>query len=440
MVVSKLAHGLRGVVSRVSGAALVDKELIRSSLKELQRTLISSDVNVRLVLELTKSVERRLSDVPPGVRVKEYFVKAVYDELVALLGEKHSPELGKQRILLCGTYGHGKTTTAGKLAKFFSKRGLRTALITTDTWRPAAYEQVQQLAQQVGVPMFGVKGERDSERILRAGLEKFSDYDVIIADSAGRDSLDEDLLDEIKALNAIFLPEERYLVLGADMGQTAGRQAKAFHEAIGLTGVVLTRVDSSAKGGGALSACAEAGVPVTFIGTGEKMEDLEVFDAEKYVSRLLGFPDLSSLLVRVKEATEDSELSEEDLMQRDLTLTTFYKQLEATKKMGSLSKVMEMMGLSQKLPEELVEEGEEKMRVYKHIIDSMTKYEREHPDEIKKSRVERIARGSGRSEKEVKELLKQFNATKKMFSKLKKGKRLPGKFGALMKQFKGGVA
>ncbi len=414
-------------MKRISGSPIVDEELLKSSIRELQRTLLSADVNVKLVFEISRRIESKMKspDIPPGVPQSEYFVKAVYDELVSLMGSVFVPEIRPQRILLVGTYGHGKTTTSAKLAKFYSKRGLSAAIITTDTWRPAAYEQVEQLAERVGVPMFGIKGEKDAVKILRQGLEKLGSHELLIIDSAGRDSLNEELISEAKELSAMLKPDQKFLVLGADMGQTAGKQAREFNDAIGLTGVIVTRMDSSAKGGGALSACAEAHVPITFIGTGEKPEDIEPFDPKKYVSRLLGFPDLGALLEKVKEAAEEGDISPEELMEGEFTLAKFYKQLEATRKMGSLSKIFEQLGLGAKIPPELMEQSEEKMRAYKFIIDSMTKGERDEPGIISSSRIRRIAAGSGRPEREVRELLKQFNATKKMFKKFKKGKRLP---------------
>ncbi len=221
------------------------------------------------------------------------------------------------------------------------------------------------------------------------------------------------------------------------MGQTAGKQAKEFNDAIGLTGVIVTKTDSSAKGGGALSACAEAGIPITFIGTGEKPEDFEPYDSEGYISRLLGYPDLGSLMERMKEMAEEEDFSPEELMKGEFTLKKFYKQLEATKKMGSLSKIFDQLGMSAQLPEEVVEQSEEKMKTYKYIMDSMTERELEEPDTINSSRIKRIAKGSGRSEQAVRELLKQFNATKKMFKKFKKGKRLPKGLSKMMGKFEG---
>jgi len=439
MAISKLASGLRSVISRISKSTVVDEALLKSSIKELQRTLISSDVNVSLVFEISKRIESQVlkESPPPGISQKEHFIKAVYGELVSLMGESFKPEIKPQRILLVGTYGHGKTTTSAKLAKFFSKRGIPSAIITTDTWRPAAYEQVEQLAEKVKVPMFGIKGEKDAVKILSEGLAKLGGYELLIVDSAGRDSLSQELIKEVKALSAMLKPDQKFLVLGADMGQTAGKQAKEFNDAIGLTGVIVTRMDSSAKGGGALSACAEAKIPIAFIGTGEKPEDFEPYDPKKYISRLLGFPDLGALMEKIKEVTEEEDFSPEELMEGEFTLTKFYKQLEATKKMGSLSKIFDQLGLGSQIPQELVEQSEEKMKIYKVLIDSMTKKERDDPDILNASRIKRIAAGSGKSEKEVRELLKQFNATKKMFKKFKKGKRLPKGLSKLMGKFGG---
>ncbi|MCD6522989.1 MAG: signal recognition particle protein [Candidatus Diapherotrites archaeon] len=438
MPISKFAAGLRNVISKISGAPIIDETLLNQSIRELQRTLIQADVNVKLVLEMTKRIRERVkSEKPPkGLSQKEHFIKIVYDELVSLVGEGHTPDIKPQKILLVGTYGHGKTSTTAKLAKFFSKRGLKTAMITTDTWRPAAYEQLKQLGDKINIPSFGMPEERDPISILKKGLDTFKGFDVIIVDSAGRDSINKELIDEINKIAQVLKPDETYLVIGADMGQTASKQAKQFNDAVGLTGVIITKMDSSAKGGGALSACAEAKVPIVFIGTGEKIDDFEIYNAERYISRLLGYGDLSSLLSKVREIVEEEELSPEEMLKGEFTLKTFYKQLEATRKMGPLSKVLEQLGLSMKISDEDIEKSEEKLRIYKVIIDSMTEEERKNPDIIKKSRIERIAKGSGRKEEEVRELLKQFNLAKKMFSKMKKGKRPPSNLSSLMKRFR----
>jgi signal recognition particle subunit SRP54 len=415
----------------------MSEELRETSLKELQKALITSDVEVKLVLDFTNTVREKLrkEKLPKGLSQKEFFVKTVYDELVNLMGQEHAPKVKPQRILLVGTYGHGKTSTTAKIGKFFSKRGLKTLLISTDTWRPAAYEQLRQLGKKAGVPVFGDPEEKNPVKILEEGLKETGKSDVIIVDSAGRDSLNEELVEEIKSLAGKFKPDETYLVIGADMGQTASKQAEKFNKAIGLSGVIVTRMDSSAKGGGALSACAEAGVPITFLGTGEKLEDLEVYEPQRYVARLLGFGDLKALMEKAQEVVQEEDLSPEELMKGEFTLKKFYQQMEASQKMGPFSKVVEQLGLGQKISKEEIEKSQEKLKAFKYIMDSMTPQEMENPDLINKKRITRIATGSGRTEKEVRDLLKQFKLTKKLMSKMKGGKRMPKNLSRLMGKF-----
>ncbi len=414
---------MREILSRITRAGVLDKKQVEEIVRDIQRTLITADVNVKLVKEVSERIKKRALEekLPAGVSRREHLIRIIYDELVGILGgEKYSPRMERHKILLVGLFGSGKTTMVGKLARYYLKRGMSVAAITTDTWRPAAYEQLQQIGQAVGFPVLGGKGE-DAVKILEESLKKHKGQDILIVDSAGRDSLSDDLIREIKEIKEILQPDEVFLVISADIGQTASKQAQAFNDAVGLTGVIVTKTDSSGRAGGALSACRQAGVPVAFISTGEKPEDFEVFNAEKFVSRLLGFPDLGELLKKVQEAVEESEFSPEDLLKQEYNLRTFYKQLEAMKKMGPLKKVLEMLGAAS-VPKEMVEESEEKLRTFKVIMDSMTKEELEHPEIIKSSRIKRIARGSGKSEKEVRELLKQYEMSKKMIKKIKKGK------------------
>jgi signal recognition particle subunit SRP54 len=436
-----MLNKMRDVLKKITRAGVVDDALIKDVVKDIQRILITSDVNVALVSELSQKIEKKARDekLPPGVSRKEHLIKQIYEELVTMLGgaEVYTPRMDAHRILLVGLFGSGKTTACGKIAKFYSKRGLKTAMITTDVWRPAAYEQLVQIGRQINVPAHGHPEEKDSLKILRDALKE-AQGDLIIADSAGRDSLNDELIDEIKAIKRELRPHEVYLVISADIGQTAVKQAEAFDKAVGLTGVIVTKFDTSGKAGGALSACSTASVPVTFVSTGEKMEDFAVFDAQKFVSRLLGFPDLGELLKKVKDAVEETEFDPQDILKGEYTLKTFYKQLEATRKMGPMKKVFELLGAGA-LPDDILKTSEEKMTAYRYIMDSMTDEELENPDLITGNRVKRIAKGSGRKESEVRELLKQYNASKKMINKIKKGKRLPKQLGQLMKQFKGGA-
>jgi len=314
------------------------------------------------------------------------------------------------------------TTSTGKLAKYYLKRGKKVGIIAADTFRPAAFEQLKQLSEKIKVPFYGNPKEKKAEKVVKEGLKELKGMDLIIVDSAGRDGFNKELVKEIKAVNDVFKPEEKWLVIGADIGQVAKKQAEEFHKAVGVNGVIITRVDGSAKGGGALAACAVSKAPVYFLGTGEKLDDLEKFDAQRYLSRIMGYGDLQALLEKAAEAAKEGEieLSPEALLKGELNFKTFYEQLKAARKMGPLSKVAEMMGLKMQLPQEMLEMTEEKLDCFRIIIDSMTEEERLDPELLNKSRIQRIAKGSGKSEQAVRELIKQFKTMKKMFKKFKK--------------------
>ncbi len=428
---NKLSEGLRKFVNRVSSARTLDKDTLEKSIKEIQRTLISADVDVKIVQELSNSLRDELKHekVPKGISKKEYFIKKTYENLTELLGEKNEPKVKPKKILLCGIYGTGKTTTAAKIAKFYLKKGLSSRIICTDTYRPAALEQLRQLTEDI--PVCGDENEENAEKILKNCLKE-PEKEVTVIDSAGRDSLNEKLLDEIKRLKKASEPDETYLVLSGDIGKTAKKQAQEFQEAIGLTGIIMTKMDSSAKGGGALTACSKAGIPVKFIGTGEKIDDLQAFDPERFVSRLMGFGDLQGILEKVSEQEIEKE-DMEDILKGEFNLKKFYKQLEQTSNLGSLKKIVDMMGLGMKLPDDAVEETEENLEDYRVIMDSMTEEELESPKLIKEERINRISKGSGKPKEKVKRLLKQYRTTKKMFDKFGGSKK---KMGKLMKKFK----
>jgi len=434
-----LGRGLRNVIAKITGAPYVDERIVKEVVKELQRVLISADVNVRLVKELSQRIEEKSLDTKQlrGLTVREHMTKVVYDELAKLLGEKHEPKLGKQKILLCGLFGSGKTTTAAKIAYFYKKKGMSTALIACDVDRPAAYEQLEQLAQSINVPLYGIKGEKNVKKIIEYAISKAKE-DVLILDSAGRNAFNDELIRELRLINELFKPAEKILVVSADIGQVAGKQADEFNHAVGLTGVIVTKIDGSAKGGGALSAVAASGTTVYFIGHGEKVDDLETFDSKRYVGRLLGFPDLEALIEKVKEVSAEAEMKPEEMMEEKLTLKVFYQQLKAAKKMGPMNKVLSMMGMND-LPKDMVEQSEDKMKRFEAIINSMTEAEKEDYLLIKKSRErqERIAKGSGTKVEDLRELLSQFEKAKKMMDAIKKNRGFRGKLEKMMK--KGGM-
>ncbi|HHH78256.1 MAG TPA: signal recognition particle protein Srp19, partial [Thermoplasmatales archaeon] len=270
-----LGDALRGTLKKIANAPHIDASLIKEVVRDIQRALIQSDVNVPLVLKISKKIEKRaLEEKPlPGMSNREHVIRIVHDELSNMLGRGRELPLKKQVIMMVGLYGQGKTTTCGKLAKYFQKKGLRPALIAGDVHRPAAYDQLKQTADRINVPVYG--GGKDAVKVVKEGLEKLKKYDVIIVDTAGRHSLEDDLIKEMKKIFKVSNPDEKILIMDASTGQQAGPQAKAFNDAIGITGVILTKMDGTAKGGGALSAVAETGAPILYMGTGEHVDDLE---------------------------------------------------------------------------------------------------------------------------------------------------------------------
>lgn len=431
MVLEGLGTSLKDTLSKISKAIFVDERLINELIKEIQKALLKGDVNVKLVLELTKKIkERALKEEPPGgLTKKEYLTNIVYQELVNFLGEeKVSIKTDKKqtRIMLVGLFGNGKTTTAGKLAKYFKKRGHKIALVSLDVWRPAAYDQLKQLGERADVSVFGNPKEKDPAKILKQFEKELSKYDLVIYDTAGRDALNQELINELKKVNKLVQPHEVLLVMSADVGQAAESQAKTFHETCGVTGVVITRLDGTAKGGGALSACAITGAKVKFIGVGEKIDALEEFDPKRFVGKLLGMGDIEALLEKAKEAITEEEAADlsKKLLKGEFSLVDLYSQMEAMNKMGPLTKVMEMIpGFGQiKMPKEALQVQEKKLKKWKFIMDSMTKKELEEPDEIDGKRVERIAKGAGVSVSDVRDLLKQYKQSKKMMKVMKGGK------------------
>ncbi|MEM1606755.1 MAG: signal recognition particle protein Srp54 [Candidatus Bathyarchaeia archaeon] len=432
MVLEKLGSSLYESLKKIFGAPTVDENIIRELVRDLQRALLQADVNVRLVLDLSKRIEDRAlrEKVPSGIPRKEHVVKVVYEEIVRLLGEKAVPlniTPGKRSVfMLVGIQGSGKTTTTAKLARYFQKKGLKVALICADTFRAGALAQLSQLAAQINVPIYGDEREKNPIKVALDGLKKFENYDVVIVDTAGRHKDEKSLVEEMKMLQEAIKPNEVILVIDGTIGQQAAIQAKAFHEATPLGSIIVTKLDGSARGGGALSAVAATGAPIKFIGTGEKIDDLEVFDPPRFVGRLLGMGDLRSLLEKVREAeTKVPEERIKAMLSGRFTLTDMYEQFEAIRSMGPFSRILKMIpGLGYEIPDDLISVAEDRLEKWRVIIQSMTPEERENPRIINASRIRRIARGSGTSEKDVKDLLKQYMLMRKMMKTLRR-RRLP---------------
>jgi signal recognition particle subunit SRP54 len=341
-----------------------------------------------------------------------------------------------------GCIVHNTTTTA-KLAKYYTKRGFKVAVMSTDTWRPAAYEQLRQLGAQINVPVFGNPKVKDPVKVFKEFEPKLNEFDLVIIDTAGRDALSEELIEELNKINKAVNADERLLVIGADVGQAAERQAKTFHETCNVTGVIITKLEGTAKGGGALIACSVTGAKVKFIGLGEKIDDLDVYSPQRFVGKLLGMGDLEGLLEKAREAITEDEAKDlgDKLLKGDFNLLDLYSQMEAMNKMGPLGKVVEMIpGFGQlKMPKEALAVQEGKLKKWKYILNSCTKEELEEPEEtIDASRIDRIAKGAGVSATDVRELLKQYKQSKKMVKSMKGLGGNPAQMEKMMKRMGGG--
>ena len=419
MVLDDLGSSLRSTLDDLRGKSRISEDDVDNIVKEIQRSLIQADVDIELVRELSDSIKQRaLEEEPPGgTSPRDWVLRIVYEELVDLLGESTELPLEEQTILLAGLYGSGKTTTAGKIAWWFSKKGLRPAIIQTDTDRPGAYDQAKQLAEEAEVDYYGDPDADDPEKIAEEGLLETADADVQIVDTAGRDALNQELIDQIERIEKTADPDRNMLVIDAAMGQSAKEQAQEFEETIGIDGVIVTKVDGTAKGGGALAAVNETNSTIGFLGTGETVKDIERFESSSFVSRLLGMGDLEQLAERVERAMEETQAEDEDwdpeeMLEGQFTLKDLRKQMEAMNRMGPLDQVMDMIpglggGMMDQLPDDAMDVTEERMRDFEVIMDSMTEEELENPRVVGASRTRRIARGSGKPEDRIRELLEQ---------------------------------
>ncbi len=433
MALERLGSSLHDALKKLFKASIVDEAAVKELARDVQRALLQADVNVKLVLDISKRIEERAlkEKVPPGVSRREHVIKVVYEELTRFLGEKPVPiriETGKRKVMmLIGIQGSGKTTAAAKLARYFQKRGLKPALICADTYRPGAYAQLQQLANRINVSLYGELKAKDPTKIALNGLKQFNDKDVIIIDTAGRHKEEQELIKEMMMLEKNIKPDEVMLVIDGTIGQQAMVQAKAFNEATPIGSILVTKLDGSARGGGALSAVATTGAPIKFISTGEKIEDIEPFIPSRFVGRLLGMGDLETLIDKVREAeVRVPEKKAKAILSGKFTLTDMYEQFEAMKGMGPFRKLLKMLpGMSYDIPEDMLNTAEDRLEKWRVLIQSMTPEEKNDPKIFNSSRIKRVARGSGTSEKEVKELLKQYSMMRRVLKTLRRKKKLP---------------
>uniref|UniRef100_A0A7J2TH15 Signal recognition particle 54 kDa protein n=1 Tax=Archaeoglobus fulgidus TaxID=2234 RepID=A0A7J2TH15_ARCFL len=416
-------EALKEIARKIIGSTNIDRKFVEEIVRDIQRALIKADVNIKQVKEISEAIKKRAlsEEIPEYFDAREHVLKIVYEELLKGVGEGLEIPLKKAKIMLVGLQGSGKTTTAVKLAKYFKDRGLKSAVVAGDVWRPAAFEQLKQLADANSIAFYGYKGLSAVE-VVKKALEVAKE-DIIIIDTAGRHALEKELIDEMIEIAKIANPDYKFLVLDAAIGQLASKQAKAFHDAIGINGIIITKFDGTAKGGGALSAAREIGIPIAFIGTGEKIEDFEKFDPASFISRLLGMGDIKTLVEKVERIAKEEEIDAEAFLKGTFTLKDIYKQIEAMNKLGPLKKVLEMIPLfGLKIGDEVIELTQEKMKKFKVIMDSMTEEELLNPRIIDSSRIRRIAIGSGTSPQDVKELLKYYETVKSFMKRMKKGK------------------
>ena len=433
-MLDNLKDGLRGAIQKIVKSSGIDEELIKELSKDVQRALLQSDVNVRLVLEITKNLEERsLNETPPpGLSRKDHIVKILYDELSKLLGNdtEFSFQSGKQnKVILLGIQGSGKTTVTSKLAKFLTKQGYSVGVIGADTYRPGALVQLRTMCEKSNVEVYGEEKNKDSPEIVKNGLKHYEKLplDIILIDTAGRHKQEQDLLDEMGQINKVANPDLALLVIDGTIGQQCFSQAEAFHKILPVGGIIVTKLDSSAKGGGAIAASAATGAQIMYIGTGERIDDLEKFSPTRFVGRLLGMGDIQAVLDLAKRLeNEGDDVRLKRISSGKMNMEDFFYQLEEVTKVGSLRGFLDNMpGLSGMVKDDQLDQMEGKVSKWRFIIQSMTKDEKADPDLLNSSRIKRIARGSGWSEHEVKELVKNYKNSKNMM-KASKGRQMQG--------------
>ena len=429
---------LRQAIGRLLKRSGTYEDIVREFIRDLQRALLSADVNVKLVFDITSKIrDRALKEKPPpAVSRKEWLVKITYEELVKLFGgEKRvnvKPPYTPYVMMLVGVQGSGKTTTVGKLALFYKTMGYRVGVICADTYRPGAYEQLYQIAKNVGALFYGDSSSKDPIDIVSKGVKYFRErgVDITIIDTAGRHGYgrEEALLTEMREISEKVNPDEVILVIDASMGQKSYDLAARFHKATPIGSIIVTKMDGTAKGGGALSAVVATGARIKFIGTGEKLDELEPFNPKRFVSRILGMGDIESLLERIEKLSsiEEFEKTMTEMITGRITYRTIYRQILQVQKLGPFKKILQMLpGISTVVSsfDDVARIGEKKLRKWLNIMNSMTYEELDKPELVEeKSRIRRISYGSGAEISEVRELIAYYKNLKRLMKQFKKRK------------------
>jgi len=442
MALDGLKRRILGSVGLLKGKRKIDEETIKELSRSLRKALLEADFNVRQSKELTERIERRMieEEPRPGVKLETHAMNLIYSELVRILGPPKVIKPHNQTVLMVGLYGQGKTTTAAKLAEWWRKNhSAKVAVIEADVHRPGAFQQLSQLLEGTGVEVYGEPEANDAAVVVRNGLGKVGTADVVIIDTAGRDSLDGDLKDELIEIAEIANASERFLVIDAQVGQAAGPMATTFHELVGVTGTIVTKLDGTARGGGALSAVATTGAPIVFVGEGERIGDLEKFESDRFISRLLGMGDIKGLIDLAPDDLDEQEAMRlaQRLMSGRFTLTDMYAQMEMMSKIGTLDKVLShlpdtMFGGMGNMSVAQKRHMQSNLVKYRVVMDSMTQEEKDDPLLLKSKRIRRIARGSGCDEKDVKDLLSQWNRSKKMMRGMRGDRKLRRQMQSMM--------
>lgn len=419
-----LGSSLQRTMNKIRGkTGVLREDDIEPIVKDIQRALLDADVDVNIVQTISENIRERTLDTEPpeGITAREHVLNVVYEEMKSIIGASTEIPLEQQDILLLGVQGAGKTTSSAKIGWWFDRKGLRTGIIQTDTQRPGAHRQTQQLADDADIPYSVDPDEPDAVQRLKHGLDDLDHCDVRIVDTAGRHSSEDELINELQALDEELNPDLKILVLDAGTGKSAENQVERFSETIGIDGVFITKMDGSAKGGGALTAVNKQDTTISFIGTGETVEDIERFDEDGFISQLLGMGDLEKLSERVEQATEEvRDWSPEDALEGEFTLYDMQKQLETFNNMGNIKSVLNKIpgGFMSQIDDSFIEQQEETIEKYSIIMDSMTEEELQTPSMIGESRKQRIARGSGTSIEDVEQLLSQYHGMRNVMDNI----------------------
>ena len=439
MAFEGLSSRLQEITRKIRGKARITESDLKEMLREVRLALLEADVNYKIVKEFTETIREKalgqdvLKSLTPGQQV----IKIVKDELVELLGGTESRVNFSPNpptvIMLVGLQGSGKTTTAGKLANLFRKQGKKPLLVACDIYRPAAIQQLQVVGKQLNIPVYSNENSKDvvhiAKQAMSVAMSKMND--VVILDTAGRLHIDEALMDELKNVKAGVKPHEILLVVDAMTGQDAVNVAEKFNEALGIDGVVLTKLDGDTRGGSALSVKKITGKPIKFAATGEKLSDIEVFHPDRMASRILGMGDILSVIEKAEEAfdAEEAEKLEKQLRKKEFDLDDYLAQIRQIKKMGSFSSLLKMIPGMNQLKDVKIDDKE--FVKIEAIICSMTTAEKRDVRILNGSRRQRIARGSGTSVQEINKFIKSFEMTQKMMKQMKNNK------GGLKKMMKG---